>query len=207
MRFLNLLSRAALSGMLLLGLGRQGQAAPAIKNLSLRGLQIGGTTSLTIEGSELGPDTQIVLPVPIAKQQIKPSATDDSATIEIALDPAAVPGIYPLRVANARGISDAVLVGVDVLAERTIAAEAGTLPVAMTGAIFGWHDLAQFVRWACRARDRHRPRGAPLGQPAESRDSPVGCPRRAAGLVADGGLDRRRCPDRDEAAGRRPLYG
>lgn len=137
MRSLHRLCLSVFSGILLIGQVEQSQAAPAIKNLSLRGLQIGATTTLTIEGSELGSGTQIVLPFVITKQEIKPSATDDSVTFEITLDPAIVPGIYSLRVANARGISSPLLVGIDALPERQFAAEAGTLPVAMTGTISG----------------------------------------------------------------------
>ena len=113
------------------------QAAPAISKLSLRGLQTGATTTLAVDGADLGPDTQIVLPVPIARQEIKPSASASHVEIDVTLDVAVIPGIYSLRVANGHGISNSVLVGVDQLAQRPFAADAGQLPVALHGILTG----------------------------------------------------------------------
>ncbi len=112
-------------------------AAPTINQLSLRGLQTGATTTLAIEGADLPPDTKVLLPVPIAKQELKPSTGTNRIEVEITLDATVTPGIYPLRVANGHGISNAVLVGVDHLAERPFAAEAGPLPVALDGSLTG----------------------------------------------------------------------
>ena len=111
--------------------------APTIKQLSTRGLQTGATTTLVVEGTDLGDDTEIVLMGPIAKQKLQQPATADRVEIAVTLDADFVPGIYSLRVANRRGISAAVLVGIDQLAERPFAADAGTLPVALGGALTG----------------------------------------------------------------------
>src|ERR1700761_7360026 len=90
-------------------------AAPAISNISLRGLRAGGTTSLAIDGTELGPDTRIVLEVPIAAQMAKPGAGAGRVEIDITLDAQVTPGIYQLRVAGPTGISNAVPIGIDAL--------------------------------------------------------------------------------------------
>lgn len=112
-------------------------AAPEIKQLSLRGLQAGAATTLVIDGADLSVDTRIVLPVPIARQEVKPTAKAERIEIEITLEAGVTPDIYPLRVANNHGISGAMLVGVDKLAQRPFAADAGPLPVALTGALSG----------------------------------------------------------------------
>lgn len=112
-------------------------AAPAITNLSLRGMQAGGATTLVIDGTDLEADPQIVLSVPIAKQELKQPATATHVEIEVTLDAAIAPGIYQLRVANKHGISGGVAVGIDSLPQRPFAADAGALPVALHGALSG----------------------------------------------------------------------
>ena len=112
-------------------------AVPTISQLSLRGLQTGATTTLVIEGADLPADTRVLLPVPIAKQEPKPGSVANRLELDITLDATVVPGIYPLRVGNSHGVSNAVLVGVDHLAERPFAAETGALPVALNGTLAG----------------------------------------------------------------------
>ena len=85
----------------------------ASTNLSLRGLQAGGVTTLVIEGSELLPDPRIFLSAPVARQTIKDGATPQRLEVEFLLDGQTPAGIYLLRVASASGISDAVALGVD----------------------------------------------------------------------------------------------
>ena len=80
-------------------------AAPRINNLSLRGLQAGGVTTLVIEGSELLPDPRIFFSAPVARQAIKDGAKPERLEVEIALDGQTPSGIYLLRVASASGIS------------------------------------------------------------------------------------------------------
>ena len=117
--------------------GDRVRAAPTINSVSPRGLQIGATTTLVIEGADLLPDPKIVLPVPIARQEIKQPATANRLEIEVALDAAVTPGIYQLRVAGGHGISNGLVIGVDELPQRPFAADAGALPVAMHGSVSG----------------------------------------------------------------------
>ncbi|MES1213380.1 MAG: hypothetical protein ABUL64_02230 [Singulisphaera sp.] len=112
-------------------------AAPTISRLSQRGLQTGATTTLTIEGADFVPDTRVLLPVPIARQELKGAAAANRLELEITLDATVAPGIYPLRVANSHGISGPVLVGVDYLPERPLATDAGALPVGLDGTLSG----------------------------------------------------------------------
>jgi hypothetical protein len=112
-------------------------AAPQINNVAPRGLQVGGTTTVVIDGAELLADARLLLPIPIAGQTIRPESTDARLVIDVALDAAVPPGIYPLRVANARGISNAALLGVDALPQTAFAPQAPALPLAMTGSVAG----------------------------------------------------------------------
>ena len=111
-------------------------AAPAISNVAPRGLRIGQPTTLVISGSGLGADAKVVAPVAIAAQTVK-SAAADRLEVEITLAADVPPGIYPLRVAAASGISSPVLVGIDKLPQVAFAATVSELPVAMHGAVGG----------------------------------------------------------------------
>jgi hypothetical protein len=112
-------------------------AAPRIGNVSLRGLQSGGTTSLVIDGSELAPEARIMLGIPGAQATIKPSSTATRLEVDVAVDGQTAPGIYLLRVASASGVSDAVALGVDSLPQSALVPTLPSLNVAMTGALSG----------------------------------------------------------------------
>src|SRR5688500_5255330 len=80
-------------------------AAPTINSVSLRGLTIGQSTTIVIDGSDLLPDPRLVLPVKIAAQTVKPNATANRVEIDVTIDGSVTPGIYSLRVASGKGIS------------------------------------------------------------------------------------------------------
>jgi hypothetical protein len=122
--------------------GNTADAAPRIGNLSLRGLQAGGITTLVIEGAELLPEPQIWLSAPGEKHTIKPGATAERLEVEFALEGQTPPGIYQLRAASASGISDPVAIGVDNLAQIGFAPQLPTLNVALSGALEGSAVLA-----------------------------------------------------------------
>jgi hypothetical protein len=112
-------------------------AAPAIGNLSLRGLQTGATTALVVDGSELGPDARLLTDFPLAGQTQKAGATASRVEFEVKLDAQVPPGIYSLRIAGPSGVSPPMLIAVDALQQLPLAAEVQTLPVAFTGALNG----------------------------------------------------------------------
>ena len=125
-----------------LAAARSATAAPRIDNVSLRGLQAGGVTTLVIDGSELLPDPRILFSAPVAKQTIKDGATPARLEVEIALDGQTPSGIYLLRVASASGISEAVALGVDNLPQIPFAPQMALPNVAMTGGLNGSTVLA-----------------------------------------------------------------
>jgi hypothetical protein len=113
------------------------RAAPSITNLSLRGLPIGQPTLLVIDGDELGGNPRIVLPVAIAAQEVKDAKNPKKITLDITVDPSAVPGIYQLRVASENGISNAAAVGIDHLPQQPFGPELAGLPAALSGRLSG----------------------------------------------------------------------
>ena len=128
---------AALALAICLGAAASALAAPRIANVSLRGLQAGGLTTLVIDGSELLPDPKLWFSAPVAKQTIKEGATAQRLEVELALDGQTPSGIYLLRVASASGISQPVALAVDNLPQMPFAPQLAALNVAMTGALEG----------------------------------------------------------------------
>jgi hypothetical protein len=117
--------------------GSTALAAPTINSISLRGLQSGTATTIAIDGSDLLPGPRLVLAVPVTKQTVRSGATAQHAEFDVELPADAPPGIYNLRVANASGISNAVLIGVDSLGQLPVTPRLSTLPAAISGTIGG----------------------------------------------------------------------
>lgn len=128
---------ALISSVALLAVAQFASAAPTVTNISLRGLTIGQPTTVVIDGSDLLPDPKLVLPVKIASQTVKPNATASRVEIEVTVDGAASPGIYSLRVASGKGISNSLAVGIDKLPQLPFAAQINSLPVALHGNVAG----------------------------------------------------------------------
>jgi hypothetical protein len=116
--------------------GRAG-AAPQIEALSLRGLQIGGTTTIAIAGSGLLPAPRLLTALPIESQMLKPGATASHIELDVTVRRGARPGFYQLRLANTGGISGAVVVGVDDLPQLPFTAAIPKLPAALHGTVSG----------------------------------------------------------------------
>jgi len=106
---------------------------PSIRAVDIRGLTVGGTTTLTIDGDDLGsvatvdpkdpkkktigPGPKLMLPFP-AKQELKPGATDKRALFDVTLADDIAPGYYNLRVTTDGGVSLPVVVAVDRLPQQ-----------------------------------------------------------------------------------------
>jgi hypothetical protein len=115
--------------------------APQIERLSLRGLQIGGTTKLTVEGADLLPSPHIILPVSIASQVVQPGATANRVEIAVTLPRGLGPGMTQLRLATDRGMSNPILMGIDDLPQLPFATLVDALPVALHGKLSGSASL------------------------------------------------------------------
>lgn len=112
-------------------------AAPTIKDISPRGLRIGQPTTIVISGSDLTADTRMLLPANIASQTVKGEAKADRLELEVRIDPATQPGIYAMRVAGSKGISNPVAIDVDQLPQSPFAEKLGVFPLALDGNVGG----------------------------------------------------------------------
>ncbi len=123
--------------VLLLCSGGMAVAAPALTEVSPRGLQAGGTTTLTFVGSELGAQSRVVLPFSVAKQAVKPGAQANQVQIEVSLDKSTPAGVYHLRLASEDGVSNPLAIGVDELPQQPLGPEVSSMPVALNGSLTG----------------------------------------------------------------------
>jgi hypothetical protein len=115
---------------------------PTISNLSLRGLQLGATTTLAIDGANLLPQPVLLLGAAITKQTVRPGATATHVEIDVTLDSGLAAGIYHLRMTTEGGVSAPVAVGLDMLPQRPIGSSASpsppaSLPAAFSGTLAG----------------------------------------------------------------------
>ncbi|WP_157369815.1 hypothetical protein [Zavarzinella formosa] len=111
-------------------------AEPTIRNLNVRGLQIGGKTKLIIDGDDLGKSPSLLLPFPV-KQTLVKGNTDKQAFFEVEATGDVQPGYYPLAVVTDQGISPPVVVAADRLAQQTLSPAVEQLPVALHGTLAG----------------------------------------------------------------------
>jgi hypothetical protein len=111
-------------------------AEPALRSLDVRGLRVGGTTTHTVDGDDLGKEPRLLLPF-AAKQALRAGSTDKRATFDVTLDADVVPGYYHLRVVTLGGVSLPVVIGVDRLPQLPAAAPVTELPVALHGSVAG----------------------------------------------------------------------
>jgi len=107
---------------------------PNLRALDIRGLRINGTTTLTIDGDDLGKAPRLLLPFN-AKQALKPGSTDKKAVFDVALAGDVDPGYYHLRVASDGGVSLPFAIAVDRMPQVPIAPMVNALPVAQHGSV------------------------------------------------------------------------
>ena len=111
-------------------------AEPAVRAVDVRGLQVGGTTTVIVDGDDLGAAPRLLLPFSV-KQALKAGATPNRAAFDVTLDVAVVPGYYNLRVVTDGGVSLPVPIAVDALPQKPLTPKVDRLPVALHGALTG----------------------------------------------------------------------
>jgi hypothetical protein len=111
-------------------------AEPAIRNLDIHGLRVGGTTTLVLDGDDFGKTPRLLLPF-TATQTLKPGATDKRAVFDITLADDVTPGYYQLRLVAETGVSLPVVIGADRLPQQVVTAPVTALPVALHGSVAG----------------------------------------------------------------------
>ena len=118
---------------------RQRAARPVIATVTPRGLQTGGTTRITVTGSMLK-DGSLLLGDRLGTVKIVQTAVN-RIVADVTLPAELPPGFYPLRAHGSVGLSNAAIVAIDRLPERTLnagtAAKPAALPAAFSGTLAG----------------------------------------------------------------------
>ena len=126
-------------------------APPTISDLSVHGLQVGGTTRLTVSGANLLPSPRVVAGVPIAKQVVVGKPTANAVILDVTLGGDVRPGVYHLRAVSGQGVSTPRVITVDRLPQKGFvdSARLDALPVALHGRLVG--STVASVRFSGRA--------------------------------------------------------
>ena len=110
-------------------------APPQISSLSVRGLQVGGTTRIVVSGRNLLPNPRVVLPFPVRHQKLLPKSNSNRIEMEVQLDKASPAGFCQFRVACDQGMSNPMPIGLDRLEQLPFATSVKRLPVALNGVL------------------------------------------------------------------------
>jgi hypothetical protein len=114
---------------------------PAIESLSQFGLQIGQTTRLSINGNRLGGKARVDLPIPGVKQTLVKGSNDRHLMVDITVPAEAPPGIYPITVFTAGGVSNPMGIALDGLSQWLVGDSTedrpASLPAAFSGLLAG----------------------------------------------------------------------
>ena len=110
-------------------------AVPQINRLSQHGFTIGQPVTVTIDGADLAEAPLIVSSLPITSQQVQPNPQANQITLQFTIGEQASPGIYTFRLATKSGISNGVLVSVDLLNHQLWSGEIAALPISFLGGI------------------------------------------------------------------------
>jgi hypothetical protein len=111
-------------------------AEPLVRSIDIRGLQLGKTTTITMDGDGFGKAPKLLLPFE-ASQILKTGSTDKKAVMEVQPSGEVAPGFYQGRILSEKGISLPFLLGVDQLPQKPFASTINELPVAFHGTMSG----------------------------------------------------------------------
>ena len=114
---------------------------PVIGSLSQPGLQIGQTSQLIVNGSDLGPNPAAVFPIPGVTFAVADGSAPNRLVLNVTVPSETPAGIYPLWVRSQAGISKSVALAIDRLPQIAITAatvdKPATLPAAFHGSLSG----------------------------------------------------------------------
>ena len=129
---------------------------PVIASLSQPGLQIGQTTQLIVNGSDLGPNPAAVFPVPGVTFSVAEGSAPNRLVLNVTVPPTAPAGIFPFWVRSQIGISKSVALAIDrlpqVAAGSSTPDKPATLPAAFYGNLSGGQQ--QKIYFAGKKGDR-----------------------------------------------------
>ncbi len=109
--------------------------APAVGQLSVRGITVGRPTLVVVEGSDLLPDLRLLATsaTPIASQVVRPGASANRVELEVTLAGESQVGIFPFRLATSTGVSAPLDLAVDHLVTVPFGPTIESLPIALQG--------------------------------------------------------------------------
>lgn len=110
---------------------------PLVRNLDVRGLQVGAVTTLMFDGEGFGKTPRLLLPFN-ATATLKMGSNEKKAIFDVALPNDIAPGFYQCSLLSEGGVSLPVLIGIDHLPQKPFSANIEQqLPVALHGTISG----------------------------------------------------------------------
>ncbi len=121
-------------GLWLVTLGVQAQADAFLGSMSPAALVRGGTTRVTLSGSELGRGLDLWTSAPAGSIQAKlvEQSQDKQVTFDVTVNDRCPVGLYGLRLASTHGLSNTIIVLVDELVPRVVAPVNNAAPLAVT---------------------------------------------------------------------------
>ena len=119
---------------------------PAITSTSLHGLEAGKTARLSVMGSNLSPNPQLVLPGVSFEQKILEGSNPGRLNAEIVLPENSPLGWFPLYVETEAGLSNPLAVAIDTLPQRPAAGSSPDKPAALPAAFSGQIAGANIIK-------------------------------------------------------------
>ena len=110
---------------------------PVIGSLSQAGIQIGQTTQLVVNGTDLGPDPAAVFPLSGVQFAVAEGSAPNRLVLNVTVPADTTPGIYPLWVKSQAGVSKSVALALDRLPQLAVEGSAPDKPAALPAAFFG----------------------------------------------------------------------
>jgi len=113
---------------------------PVISNLSQPGLQVGQTTQLVVNGSDLGPNPVPVFPMSDVQFAVADGSTPARLVLNVTVPAETVPGLYPFWIKSQAGMSKSVALAIDRLPQVAMGStpdKPAALPAAFFGALQG----------------------------------------------------------------------
>ncbi|MEO2010195.1 MAG: hypothetical protein ABGX22_16085 [Pirellulaceae bacterium] len=115
-------------------------AAPTVTQISPRGLTAGGSTMITLRGTELDRgESRLISPLITRQTVVKATAGELQFRVEVAAE--AICGLYRFRVANEAGISNAWIAGVDTMPQLAFQESIAKMPTTLSGMLTGGNIL------------------------------------------------------------------
>ena len=110
---------------------------PEIRAVNLRGLQIGGATTLTIDGADLALAPRISLDDKLLETTVDPASNANRLIVTVPVEASRPAGLGVLRVATGEGFSNSVVVGLDPFPQQPLADAIPALPATVHGSVPG----------------------------------------------------------------------